>query len=113
MLWKEVLFLFYYQCYCHVLVIKSMSRILLVRQKDDIEGCHLSIPKGLIRKNEKPIDAAIRETYEETGLAIQKSCLRKPYLMNIESVNYSRRIIYYVVLLFEEPRLCFWIKKKY
>ena len=87
------------------IVVLYNSRILLVRQKDDIEGCHLSIPKGLIRKNEKPIDAAIRETYEETGLAIQKSCLRKPYLMNIESVNYSRRIIYYVVQLFEEPRL--------
>lgn len=94
------------------IVVLCNSRILLVRQKDDIEGCHLSIPKGLIRKNEKPIDAAIRETYEETGLAIQKSCLRKPYLMNIESVNYSRRIIYYVVLLFEEPRLCFLDKEE-
>lgn len=94
------------------IVVLCNSRILLVRQKDDIEGCHLSIPKGLIRKNEKPIDAAIRETYEETGLAIQKSCLGKPYLMNIESVNYSRRIIYYVVLLFKEPRLCFLDKEE-
>lgn len=32
------------------IVVLCNSRILLVRQKDDIEGCHLSIPKGLIRK---------------------------------------------------------------
>ena len=87
------------------IVVLFDNRILLVRQKNDMEGCHLSIPKGLIGKNEKPIEAAIRETYEETGLVIQKSRLGKPYLMNIESVNYSRRIIYYVVQLFEEPRL--------
>ena len=63
------------------IVVLFDNRILLVRQKNDMEGCHLSIPKGLIGKNEKPIEAAIRETYEETGLVIQKSRLGKPYLM--------------------------------
>lgn len=87
------------------IVVLYNSRILLVRQKNDMEGCHLSIPKGLIEKNEKPMDAAIRETYEETGIVIQKNSLGNPYLMNIESLNYSRRIIYYVVRLNKEPRL--------
>lgn len=43
------------------LVVIYDGRILLVRQKGDLTGHHLSIPKGLVSEGETPLDAAIRE----------------------------------------------------
>jgi len=37
---------------------------------------HWDIPKGIIDKNETPIDAAIRETKEETDITVLKSELK-------------------------------------
>ena len=50
------------------LLVICNEKILLVQQANDIYKEHLSIPKGQINKNEKPLDAAVRETYEETGV---------------------------------------------
>ncbi|SEA10186.1 ADP-ribose pyrophosphatase YjhB, NUDIX family [Segatella bryantii] len=79
-----------------LLVIRD-NKILLVQQKNDHDKLHLSIPKGLIEKDEDPLDAAIRETYEETGLKVyRRNIIKTPYLMNIDSSYIKRRIIYYV-----------------
>lgn len=76
------------------------DQILLVRQKGDLTGQHLSIPKGLIYEGETPLEAAIRETYEETGLKLSPNDINpKPYLMNIDTPLFKRRIIYYVAIL--------------
>lgn len=85
------------------MAIFCQNRILLVRQKNDSKGHHLSIPKGCIEKYEQPIDAAIRETYEETGLIIERSQINpKPFLMNIETTKFQRRIIYFIARI-EKP----------
>lgn len=76
------------------------GQILLVRQKEDTIGSHLSIPKGLIANGESPLDAAIRETYEETGIRLSYNEIDpKPYLMNIDIPSFKRRIIYYVAII--------------
>lgn len=72
--------------------------ILLVKQCYDIHGTHLSIPKGCIMDNETPIQAAIRETYEETGVLISSGQIEKtPYLLTIQTSSGNRCVIYYIV----------------
>lgn len=44
------------------------GRLLLVHQRD---GDHWSTPGGLIEPDERPADAAVRETWEETGLHVR------------------------------------------
>ena len=44
------------------------SEILLVRQRD---GDIWSTPGGAIEPDEDPVDAAVRETWEETGLLVE------------------------------------------
>jgi ADP-ribose pyrophosphatase YjhB (NUDIX family) len=88
------------------LLVICNEKILLVQQANDIYKEHLSIPKGQINKNEKPLDAAVRETYEETGLKIEKKFIRnQPYLMNIDSNNMQRRIIYYIAIIKQYARI--------
>lgn len=88
------------------LVIIYKGKILLVKQANDHDGKHLSIPKGLIKTNESPLSAAIRETYEETGVRVSHSEIdAKPYLMNIETKAFQRRIIYYVARINRYPKL--------
>lgn len=89
------------------LVIIYNQHILLVQQNLGRSGRHLSIPKGLINPNENPMDAAIRETLEETGIAIAVDQISSgPFLMNIETDSFQRRIIYYVVHLEKEQNVC-------
>lgn len=79
------------------LVIIHQEKILLVRQAVDKNGRHLSIPKGLIKPGESPLKAAIRETFEETGVSVSPDDINtKPFLMNIETKTFQRRIIYYI-----------------
>lgn len=82
------------------------GQILLVQQKEDLTGYHFSIPKGLISEGETPLEAAIRETYEETGLKLSANEIgTKPYLMNINTPSFKRRIIYYVAILKDRHQL--------
>lgn len=81
------------------------GQILLVQQQGDPTGHHLSIPKGLISEGETPLEAAIRETYEETGLKLSANEIGpKPYLMNIDTPLFKRRVIYYVAILKDQHK---------
>ncbi|HVE50160.1 MAG TPA: NUDIX domain-containing protein [Casimicrobiaceae bacterium] len=49
------------------IVLDEQKRVLLVRH---IEGDVWTTPGGLIEPHETPADAAVRETFEETGLVV-------------------------------------------
>jgi ADP-ribose pyrophosphatase YjhB (NUDIX family) len=49
-------------------VFDADGRLLLVRQR---EGGVWSTPGGLIEPDERPVDAVVRETWEETGLLVR------------------------------------------
>ena len=51
-----------------VVVFDEARRILLVRH---VEGNQWTTPGGLIEPEETPADAAVREAWEETGLAVE------------------------------------------
>ncbi|WP_082233138.1 NUDIX hydrolase [Halobacillus massiliensis] len=57
---------------------KKISAGLILTDGEYFLGCHSTgnwfydLPKGGINKNERPIDACIRETKEETNLDIEK-----------------------------------------
>jgi hypothetical protein len=48
------------------------NKILIVQSNGKLWGA----PKGTVKKNESIIDCAIRETYEETGIKIDKNQLK-------------------------------------
>jgi len=51
-----------------VLVFDDAKRVLLVRH---VEGNNWTTPGGMIEPYETPADAAVRETWEETGLFVE------------------------------------------
>ena len=55
-------------------IIKS-NKILLIKPKGTPEYGHYSIPKGRVEKGESLIEAAVRETFEETGLLIENKLI--------------------------------------
>jgi len=57
------------------LAIIYKEKLLLVHPtKQSWEGTY-SLPKGKLEKGEEPIDAAIRETWEETGIKVPKELI--------------------------------------
>jgi len=61
---------------------KTVSSGVIIYNDTHVLGCvpygkknMLDIPKGQMNDGELPVDAAIRETYEETGLQLHKSKL--------------------------------------
>ena len=59
---------------------KKVSSGLVITDGKVVLGCKSykwDLPKGEIEKDEQPIDAAIRETKEETGLSVDKKNLIK------------------------------------
>lgn len=50
------------------LVFDDLGGLLLVRQRD---GAFWSTPGGTIEPDERPADAVVRETWEETGLLVE------------------------------------------
>lgn len=57
---------------------KKVSAGIVITDGNVILGCKSykwDLPKGEIEKNEEPIDAALRETQEETGLVLNKKDL--------------------------------------
>ena len=66
------------------LVVIYRESILLVRQYYDTKNNHLSIPKGEALKGENLLNAAIRETEEETGVKVPIEYIDpEPHLLNI------------------------------
>ena len=54
---------------------KKESAGIVITDGDVVLGCksyQWDLPKGEIEEGEEPIDAAIRETQEETGLIVKK-----------------------------------------
>ncbi|GAB6013142.1 RNA ligase [Viscerimonas tarda] len=89
------------------LVIIHNKAILLVKQKGYSGKRCLSIPKGCLGMNESIMDAAIRETYEETSVCISKDTVRNsPYLINYyDGTNVYKQIFYFVLHLSGMPPL--------
>lgn len=56
-----------------ILLNDAMDQVLLV--KGWKKGAHWSFPRGKINKDEKDLDCAIREVYEETGYDIKEAGL--------------------------------------
>lgn len=79
------------------LLVYHNDKILLVRQRATLK---YSIPKGEIKENESTLEAAIRETYEETGLLIPVQYIESHmYICSIRIEQYDRRLFYYKVYL--------------
>lgn len=79
------------------LVVIYRGSILLVQQCYDNTNSHLSIPKGAVDQEESLLNAAIRETKEETGVHVPIEFIDpEPHLLNINSPNLQRRIIYFI-----------------
>jgi len=89
------------------LVILYEEKILLVRQRKDQNGMHLSIPKGGMKTGEGLLTTAIRETYEETGIKMtMDKIIPEPYLISQNNETFQRRIIYFVTRLEEKADTC-------
>jgi 8-oxo-dGTP pyrophosphatase MutT (NUDIX family) len=70
---------------------KSLSCGILFKVKGKIllghstGNTHWDIPKGIKHEEELPIEAAIRETFEETGMSISKNMLKEVGKFNLTS----------------------------
>lgn len=76
------------------------NQILLAKTAGRKDKKSWGIPKGGIEKGESPIDAAIRETYEELGIKVNPNQVDpNPYklFVNAKKWGYVKDIYYYVV----------------
>ena len=73
---------------CAALVYIENQQLLLVKVRD-LEKYYL--PGGKIEADEEPIDAAIRETYEELNVKLERSLVR--YLGRVEGPAYPQDAI--------------------
>jgi ADP-ribose pyrophosphatase YjhB (NUDIX family) len=62
-------------------------KILLVKPQGIKKNNIFSIPKGIIEEDESCLEAAIRETKEETGLTIPKELMDTHNLYKINYIN--------------------------
>lgn len=71
-----------------ICIVDNNNRILIVQSYNNYWG----IPKGSVNQNESFLDAAIRETYEETGIKIPKYLLKKA---DVKYINlYDENLLY-------------------
>jgi mutator protein MutT len=75
-----------------VAIINAQNKILLVRRSKTAEWMplHYCLPGGHVEKGEKPIDAAKREAYEETGIELNKNN------MKLETIEENNGFINYI-----------------
>lgn len=83
------------------LVIIQQNRILLAHPTNAPWYGTYTIPKGKIESNENPLEAAIRETYEEVGVKIDLDDIKdkkKPYIIEYKNqLGNTYKILYYFV----------------
>ena len=80
-------------------VFDRSSRMLLVRQRDSRVW---STPGGLIEPDERPADAVVRETWEETGLLVTPTRVQAVYGGPEFVVRYPNGDeVQYVIIAFE------------
>ena len=75
------------------------NKMLLVLDRKDK---YLGIPKGGIDNGEDPLDAAIRETMEETGITVEYDQIKQdPYVVHTYKKNgeLKYQLIYFLVQL--------------
>lgn len=78
------------------------NRILLCHPTGSPWFNTFTIPKGKIEKNESIIEGAIRETYEETSILIDKNNIKPKNLRIIEYKNKGtiyKKLFYYPIYL--------------
>ena len=77
----------------------GVPHILLVVPSGYLRGKKFGIPKGLLEDGEDPLAAAIRETYEETGI--------KPLVLNklTEVYNKKKKKVIVYIALYESGEL--------
>lgn len=80
--------------------------LFIINKKLEVLICHpthhpqdvWSIPKGKIEEGEEPVDAAIRETFEETNIDVSQYDM----IHTLEPINYaSKKKMLYPFLIFE------------
>lgn len=82
------------------LLVLHRGRILLVQHRYDKKKSHLSIPKGEIMNRETPLDAALRETLEETGILIPYNYIdNTPHISSMNNQYIQKYMVYYIVSL--------------
>lgn len=64
------------------ILLKVNDKILLGRSTGNL---HWDIPKGIKHENEEPLEAAVRETFEETGLKVEKKLLKENGVFNLNN----------------------------
>lgn len=69
--------------------------LLLHRQENKSQGNTWGIPGGKLEKGESVIEAAIRETAEETGFSISKASVKYPGKVYIKYPNFD--YIYHMI----------------
>lgn len=73
------------------------DKVLLVRQKT---SGMLSIPKGGVEGNETLLEAARRETEEETGIRVPEDCIdKRRYVASCCAMGCRRKLFYYKAYL--------------
>ena len=85
------------------LFIKYNDKVLLVHPSDAPSWYgSFGLPKGKLENGEDKLDAAIRETYEETGMYIDKSDVNKrEYVVRYKDKDGRtyKKVFYYIVEL--------------
>ena len=91
------------------------SRVLIIKNKPDPDrggDGYWGFPKGHLEEGEKPLDAAIREVYEETGFLVSVAEDAKPiseikYIYFWEKQEIQKTVWYYEMFIkeafFKEP----------
>jgi len=79
------------------ILVKNKDKILLCKRSPDKNfGNEWSIPMGKIEKNEKPIECAYREFYEETNLKINEPINLIGFLKKISKDKKTRNGIVFI-----------------
>lgn len=87
-----------------IIIILNKSKVFLCHSSNSIFSSTYSFPKGGIEKEEKKIDAAIRELFEETSVVVSKSQITNPKnpimisYLNKKGFNYKRVYLYAVYI---------------